>query len=142
MTPFKSVFRFPYLKKHPLMKKPVIASKSFSALLRQEDNGFVALFLAKSTRRRTIERVLAFLFSFTPTRWLRGGLEVQYLNSDISIHAPHTRCDLFFSAEIFRNIISIHAPHTRCDRAKKQQAIDTSNFNPRTSYEVRRRLGK
>ena len=60
----------------------------------------------------------------------------------ISIHAPLTRCDGIRTQLDTLISISIHAPLTRCDRAPFRHQRRASNFNPRTSYEVRRRRVK
>ena len=56
---------------------------------------------------------------------------------DISIHAPLTRCDIRFGCVCRELAISIHAPLTRCDLARQTGPIPVTNFNPRTSHEVR-----
>ena len=57
----------------------------------------------------------------------------------ISIHAPLTRCDGKQATIPALWIISIHAPLTRCDfNGSAFYANCCANFNPRTSYEVRR----
>ncbi len=60
----------------------------------------------------------------------------------ISIHAPLTRCDGIRTQLDTLISISIHAPLTRCGRAPFRHQRRASNFNPRTSYEVRRRRVK
>ena len=79
----------------------------------------------------------------------------------ISIHAPRMRCDdmiawTWNSSEKFQSThlvwdatspfisniscigISIHAPRMRCDVFGDEHFMGTTNFNPRTSYEMRR----
>ena len=82
------------------------------------------------------------------------------MNTIISIHAPHVRCDdkgtmqyLLqanfnprtpcevrlgqFATVVIGVEISIHAPHARCDTTKKAIYFPGGNFNPRTPCEVR-----
>ena len=56
----------------------------------------------------------------------------------ISIHAPRVRCDyhIFNFGQV--GGISIHAPRVRCDAVMSSHTGLVSNFNPRTSCEVRR----
>ena len=86
--------------------------------------------------------------------------EIRLCVSDISIHAPLTRCDVRKWYARIRCIISIHAPLTRCDNPFTTENIHNGvfqsthllrgathrhdpgccrsfDFNPRTSYEVR-----
>ena len=55
----------------------------------------------------------------------------------ISIHAPHARCDPKRFANIAQKAISIHAPHARCDIVKTVFDREMADFNPRTPCEVR-----
>ena len=57
--------------------------------------------------------------------------------SHISIHAPHTGCDVDFSVNFSDLVISIHAPHTGCDRRRAHGGPKRHDFNPRTPYGVR-----
>ena len=114
-----------------------------------------------------------------------GAIPFHAKRRKISIHAPHSRCDLgihatlvmqaqfqsthlirgatdlrmrpcmapaqvFQSTHLIRGatpgcadgfdqlLISIHAPHSRCDRYCHRRSPPAPNFNPRTSFEVRR----
>ena len=58
----------------------------------------------------------------------------------ISIHAPHTRSDPAEDrGRDAERRISIHAPHTRSDCRAAEAPCDAGYFNPRPSYEERRR---
>ena len=78
---------------------------------------------------------------FQSTHLLRGAtvredrIEIRF---QISIHAPLARCDVT-SAVIFflSSSISIHAPLARCDVFRTGDIRRGSDFNPRTSCEVR-----
>ena len=86
----------------------------------------------------------------------------QHSTSIISIHAPRMRCDVkdiptFSAHSLFQSThlvwdatdldgyqarstgISIHAPRMRCDGRSQQCIVMLTNFNPRTSYEMRHR---
>ena len=54
----------------------------------------------------------------------------------ISIHTPHTRCDLQAMGVNTVEHISIHTPHTRCDSYRERYNAYVYDFNPHTSYEV------
>ena len=60
----------------------------------------------------------------------------------ISIHAPHARCDFVLNSPQPSQQISIHAPHARCDRSTCLICSYISDFNPRTSCEVRHNTGQ
>ncbi len=63
----------------------------------------------------------------------------RYGHHDISIHAPHTGCDSQSEgASVFQVRISIHAPHTGCDAIGHCKLIEQCYFNPRTPYGMRR----
>ncbi len=55
----------------------------------------------------------------------------------ISIHAPRVRCDICWVMVASVPQISIHAPRVRCDNEIGLTDEQVSNFNPRTSCEVR-----
>ena len=80
--------------------------------------------------------------AFQSTLLMRGAtyaLTVRAPGEQISIHAPHARSD---AAARDRNAvlhISIHAPHARSDMMSTRSARTSSNFNPRSSCEERRR---
>ena len=77
---------------------------------------------------------------FQSTHLMRGATVNTMLTDyelEISIHAPHARCDCRCCRIRCRFIISIHAPHARCDRRPFTPAVPIWNFNPRTSCEVR-----
>ena len=65
--------------------------------------------------------------------------ELAEIDNDISIHAPLTRCDKAPAVIFFIYHISIHAPLTRCDLSELVNKAEATDFNPRTSYEVRQR---
>ena len=64
-------------------------------------------------------------------------LKDTFNSSAISIHAPHTRCDWSATLAAAGLEISIHAPHTRCDKKLVVANSIKINFNSRTSYKVR-----
>ena len=56
---------------------------------------------------------------------------------EISIHTPHTRCDLTEEEGNINIEISIQTPHTWCDLIREAFFIISNGyFNPHTSYEV------
>ena len=59
-------------------------------------------------------------------------------NGDISIHAPHTGCDLDDPDAAVQGGISIHAPHPGCDPGYADCPFRPPDFNPRTPSGVRR----
>ena len=65
-----------------------------------------------------VPRVGLSRWKFQSTHPMRGATNGYYslaFNSEISIHAPHTGCDMFGENAIYISGISIHAPHTGCD---------------------------
>ena len=67
-------------------------------------------------------------------------LDVDTSRTVISIHAPHTRSDGTHDTGHHEwNSISIHAPHTRSDHSRILPTSSRRHFNPRSSYEERRR---
>ncbi len=51
----------------------------------------------------------------TPYGVRLGRWGILYFVVHISIHAPHTECDMHLLARWWTLLISIHAPHTECD---------------------------
>ena len=110
--------------------------------------------------RRTKARRTLYFNPRTSYEVRRLCLQIKGEDTNISIHAPLTRCDLavapplslfgvFQSTHLLRgatysdtctkicSYISIHAPLTRCDKSDASTRMLSLNFNPRTSYEVR-----
>ena len=58
--------------------------------------------------------------------------------TEISTHAPLARCDSFRRIHLPQMQISTHAPLARCDCSNGVSCRDDSDFNSRTSCEVRR----
>ena len=83
---------------------------------------------------------------FQLTHLLRGAtteISAPILDNSISTHAPLARCDVSTQSDRTRRTISTHAPLARCDRSACIPPLPSSNFNSRTSCEVRpdRRTG-
>ena len=115
--------------------------------------------------RRSPARIKHPLLPFQLTHLLRGATSMSVapsLYSDISTHAPLARCDYHESVNVVGDKISTHAPLARCDTfpfssftsthlfqlthllrgatISGKDVVSMSNFNSRTSCEVRHRI--
>ena len=90
--------------------------------------------------RRDKPGLVAIFQSTHPIRGATYQILPGHLHRGISIHAPHTGCDLRIH-NVFKLYfdISIHAPHTGCDDCPRPKQRHRGHFNPRTPYGVRRR---
>ena len=100
----------------------------------------------------------------TPHGVRRGADHIAVGVVAVSIHAPHTGCDILQSLHSLARHVSIHAPHTGCDltastaetycvefqsthptrgatRMRWPSSISTICFNPRTPHGVRLAFG-
>ena len=79
---------------------------------------------------------------FQSTRPIRGATEYEVVGHGkygISIHAPHTGRDMWWSRRLAVSVlISIHAPHTGRDPSCWWCSWSSSYFNPRAPYGARR----
>ena len=79
---------------------------------------------------------------FQSTLLVRGATSTKrsiLINVDISIHAPRERSDKIYANTQGKTVISIHAPRERSDNCLTIPVIFIIYFNPRSSWEERRR---
>ena len=90
-------------------------------------------------RIRSVCKSSAFWFQSThPTRGATPYYPQQLVGLAVSIHAPHTGCDVGQLKSYVQELVSIHAPHTGCDSKLVIVTAITQGFNPRTPHGVRR----
>ena len=85
-------------------------------------------------------RVIIVAYTFQSTHPTRGATR-QHGNrrviAHVSIHAPHTGCDIINAVLCGLVGVSIHAPHTGCDQFAHGLLTTPPRFNPRTPHGVR-----
>ena len=97
--------------------------------------------LIRGATIRRVEDVVVVVISIHAPH-TRSDISIRHrlaLAVHISIHAPHTRSDITLARDGTATFISIHAPHTRSDFHLLHVSHSETDFNPRPSYEERRR---